>query len=198
MNDIINEPFSWCIFCHIPTSRHALCGGCARQSGVEAAWCVGERREGLKRALDAYKFERVRSAAATFATLLDDTLPVLEGDWVVTAVPTAASHVRARGYDHAELIARMVAKRRGLPYQALLARRGDQTQHFAKGRKQRHAIAHQAFSAHGKATKVLLIDDIVTTGATIQAVTEVLRSNGTEHIAVAVISRQPLDEMAHL
>jgi ComF family protein len=197
MNNIIEEPFGRCIFCLRLTGSGALCLPCGDKLDISAAWCVGERRDVLMRALDAYKFEHAKAAATVLARLLDQTLPILDDTVVVTAVPTVSSHIRERGYDHTELIARQFAKLRSLPYSSLIERHDSYTQHFAS-RRERLAHARKAFKASGSPEQVLLIDDIVTTGATAQAAAKALRDAGGKHIHIAIIARQPLDGSSDL
>ena len=196
-NDIKDEPYLRCIFCLRLTSQGALCALCAERHDLLSAWCVAERRSTLRTALDAYKFERVQAASEIFARLLDESVPLLEADVVVTSIPTVPAHIRERGYDHAGLIAKKFAKLRGLTYRPLLDRTDTHTQHFST-RRERVAHAERAFQARSCAERVLLVDDIVTTGATIQAAARVLTRAGAQEVCVGIIARQPLDEKADL
>ncbi|MDQ3958486.1 MAG: hypothetical protein M3273_09215 [Actinomycetota bacterium] len=90
----------------------------------------------------------------------------LDGD-VLCWVPGRRTDVRRRGYDHAEVLARAVAARLGLPAMALLRAAGprqDQTTLTAAQRKSNLRGAFVARRAHGR---VVLVDDVMTTGATI-------------------------------
>jgi ComF family protein len=165
--------------------------------GLRGAWCVGERRGALLASLDAYKFERTKAAAGEFARLLDATTPIIESECVVTSIPTAPSHIRVRGYDHAALIAQEFARLRGLPFLQMLDRESSGTQHFST-RRERFIDAKQAFTLRQSRPAVFLIDDIVTTGATLEAATELLLEGGATRVYVGVIARQPLDDSAHL
>lgn len=197
MNDIKELPYERCIFCLRLTTRGSLCSLCSERNHLLSAWCVGERTAALRTALDAYKFEHVKAAADTFAQLLHEAMPQLNGNVVVAAIPTAPAHIRERGYDHAELIARKFAKLRGLPYRSLLERTDTHTQHFAT-RGERLHYADKAFRAIRIEQQVLLIDDIVTSGATIQAAARELKRAGVESLQVGIIARQPLDVKADL
>jgi len=155
---------------------------------------VGSRQDSLKRLINLYKFERTLSGAQTLAMLADTILPILPPDTHVTFVPTISSHVRQRGYDHMSLLARELAKRRALPQKQLLGRIGKNVQH-GTDRKTRLTQQKGTFVVRDTIPEspVLLIDDIYTTGATINEAVKTLRTQTTQPIIVLVIARQPLE-----
>lgn len=190
--DIINEPFSGCLVCRGP-ARNGICGSC--QTYYEAAWCVGERDEGLRRLIDQVKFSRAKSGIAELSGLLEAILPSLPDDTVVVPIPTVASHVRRRGYAHVERAAKELARLKGLRYDPLLRRRNDVVQ-FGSSRAQRLAQAKKAFTVPGRISgnhPWLIVDDVVTTGATMQFAARELRRTGATQVFVVAITRQPLD-----
>ena len=104
-------------------------------------------------------------------------------------VPGRSKDIRVRGFDHAELIARTVATVTGLPLVGCLERTGyrpDQTTLSGVGRR---ANLEGAFSATGAPDRVVLIDDLVTTGATATACARALREVGTTRVEVAAPCR---------
>ena len=109
---------------------------------------------------------------------------------VVTWVPTTAARRRDRGYDQSLLLAKAVARRLGLPCRRLLRRRG----HPQEGRD---AVARrsgpQLSADRAVAGSVLLIDDVVTTGATLAAAAAALRAAGVAEVYAAALaySRPP-------
>lgn len=90
----------------------------------------------------------------------------LRGD-VVTWVPCAPRDARARGYDHAAVLARSVARRLGLPAAPLLAPNRHRSDQTGLGAAQRRENLKDAFVARPVHGRVVLVDDVVTTGATI-------------------------------
>ncbi len=190
--DIINEPFSGCIVCRAP----AVSGVCTKhQSPIDAAWVSGERDEVLGRVIDAYKFERCRSAHKDLARIVLDVLPILPQGIVVTSVPTVRAHVRERGYDHAKLIAQEIAKRRNLPYQTVLRRLTNDRQRGAS-RKDRFKQAERAYDVRktDMPESVLLVDDVVTTGATLHFAARTLKQAGVRVVFAVAVAKQPLDQ----
>lgn len=191
--NIVNERELLCAACKRPTGASGRCNSC--RAPYDRIWYVGERRDGLQRLIGLYKFERARSAYRTLGDLILTQLPNLPSDTVVVPVPTLAAHVRERGYDHTLLIARYVAKKRGLRLDSVIGRRGGTTQRHTTA-KQREQQAKTAFEAKGYLrpdVPYLLIDDVVTTGATIKYASEALKRIGAKDVWVAVVAYQTLD-----
>jgi ComF family protein len=145
--------------------------------------------------IGALKFRNAYAAATPLSELLNDTIDQLPADTIVVPVPTVTSHIRERGYDHTRLIAGRFARQRRLQMHSVITRNGSARQRGAN-RSQRIAQAKGAFSVTGNinpAATYLLIDDVMTTGATIKYAAEALHQAGATQIWVAIIARQPLD-----
>ncbi|HYP24518.1 MAG TPA: phosphoribosyltransferase family protein [Actinomycetota bacterium] len=99
---------------------------------------------------------------------------------VVTWVPGNPVEARRRGYDHGEVLARLVAARLGMPVTSLLVPAGakkDQTTLSGAQRRENPKGAFVARTVHGR---VVIVDDVMTTGATICACAGALRRAGAE------------------
>lgn len=195
--DIVSEPFCGCIVCRRPTTDAGICYDCP--TTYERAWVVAERTDSIEQLLDNYKFSHQKANALVFADLLNEVLPDFsQQSPVVTAIPTITPHIRMRGYDHVALVAKKLATARGLTYQQLLTRQNT-TKQIGSSRQQRFENAKRAFTCVAKLPKdqpILLIDDVFTTGATLQYGAQALQKAGAERIWIAVIARQPLDKEA--
>ncbi len=190
--DITSEPFPSCLMCLQPTNGNNLCRRCSLGSPFEALWCVSERRDVVQRLIGAYKFSSVRSADIALAKLLDARLPALDIS-VITYVPTIDRHIRERGYDHMKRIANALGGLRNRKVIRLVRRHTQDIQHSV-GKKKRAEQAGKAFySLPCKSMEILLIDDIFTTGATLNAAAKALKNAGAEKVYGLVIARQPLD-----
>jgi len=111
----------------------------------------------------------------------------------VTWAPTTPGRRRQRGFDQAESIARAVAAHLGVPCRRLLDRDGGAAQ-TGRGRRARLAPGSRPrFRAHPRVggARVLVVDDIVTTGATLQAADTALRRAGATSVTLAAIAATP-------
>ena len=190
--DIIHEPFLGCILCGA-YSPYGICQ--THNSPITRAFTVSTRGGTLETLINRLKFERSKGAARSLAELLDDSLPLLPKEICITSIPTVRSHIRKRGYDHASLITHHFAMMRQRVPTILLRRRTTTTQHTVD-RETRMTQAENAFEMLPlkdiKGRTVLLIDDIVTTGSTLQAAARALMGAGAT-VWVATLAYQPLD-----
>ena len=190
--NITSRSFSRCIVCNQPS----LVGVCIEHNKTyQNAWIVGSRRGVLQLLIGNLKFQNMKEAAGSLAQLLDARLPQFSNDTILVPIPTAPAHIRERGYDHALLIARYLAGLRQLPLERVLARRDTKTQHHAN-RADRITQARSAFRLDkpvDPAKRYVIIDDVYTTGATIDAASQFLKAAGARFIGVAILARQPLD-----
>lgn len=191
--DIVNDIFQHCLGCgQLASAATGICGEC--HLPYSRAWCIGERIGVLGKLIDAYKFERTYAAHKIFAELLAVILPELPENVVIVSIPTVAAHIRQRGYDHTRQIAKVLAKRTGRRLASPLIRATTTKQRDAS-RAVRIAQAKHAFKVKtiDANTCYLLVDDVVTTGATVKYAAKTLRDAGAKDVWVAAIARQPLD-----
>ena len=135
------------------------------------------------------KYRNARAAlpvlAAAIATLVDPAT----GD-VVTWAPTTAVRRRDRGFDQARLLARAVARRLHRPCRSLLKREPGPPQ---TGRPKRDRLTGPGFTVTGRLqARVLVVDDVVTTGATMLAAAQALKAAGARTVTGAAAARTPL------
>ncbi len=110
---------------------------------------------------------------------------------VVTWAPTSTARRRERGFDQGELLARHIAAQLGLPAKRLLEREastGPQT-----GRSRRERLAGSLFRARPDVRNrhVLVVDDVVTTGATMRHAAEALRDAGAAEVLLYAVASTP-------
>lgn len=181
-----------CVSCHKIMKNYETCPSCQKTLPLRHVWVVSEYQNLANTLVYKLKFERAIAAAAYIARLMHETMPYFE-NLLVGSVPTATSHQRQRGYDQAELIARSFAKLRGLPYENMLLRRG-QSRQVGANRSERLRQLKGAFQTtkpdriNGR--HILLIDDVVTTAATIGEAARTLKAAGARQVNAAVFAQK--------
>jgi len=141
----------------------------------------------------ALKFHNRIDLGRAFGVLLAERARAWRGD-AVLALPLAAQRLRERGYNQAEEIARIVAARLGRP----LLRNGlVRTRHCASQQglrlEQRRVNVRDAFAASPAAAglHLLLIDDVLTSGSTLDQAAAALLGAGALSVTNAVVARTP-------
>ena len=115
--------------------------------------------------------------------------------WVVSWIPMHEVKKRKRGFDQAEILATKLGERLGMRVVALLKRKKKTVPQFGLGEKERKRNLRGAFKIRSGVKKsvlkkkVLLIDDIWTTGSTMREGARVLRKNGVEEVWGVVVAR---------
>jgi ComF family protein len=147
--------------------------------------------EGVARELVArVKYRNARASVAWLADAMVERLPTGTDVHVVTWAPTTPQHRRARGFDHAELLARAVGRGTRLPVRALLTRLPGPAQTGAR-RDERRAGPKFRARPDAQGRSVLLVDDVVTTGATLAAAAAALVRGGARTVSGLVAARTP-------
>ena len=155
---------------------------------------VGEFSGCLHDVVNGMKFKKHRGAANYLGGLLsrriigDGLVPGVDVH-AVTWVPTSARRRRERGFDPSELMARMVGAQLGLPVVRTLVRADSGEQKTQGGVERWNGPGFRGRCIHY--SRVLLIDDVVTTGATLAAASGALRTAGVSHIHVAAVAATP-------
>lgn len=182
-----------CASCGLVQHRGDTCP--ARDAAFACAWSP-VAYDGVARGLvRALKYDGTLAAARLMAAQIATNAPswLLGGDVrsaVLVPVPTVRMRTRRRGFDPAALLARELATRTGLTVDACLRRRGRARQ-VGAGRRQRRDSARLRVELSGEAPAglVVLVDDVHTTGATLQACAAALRAAGTPRVHAVTYAR---------
>lgn len=183
-----------------------VCPGCGREHLGRCASCAEHLRlahpaqphhaplahEGVPRRLVlGLKYRNARSVARDLAVPIALSVPD-PGLWqVVTWAPTSARRIAERGYDPAELLAREVASLLGLPCKRLLNRSRRSLPQRGKGRAARLQGPEFVGRPLWRAPRVLLIDDVTTTGATLRQGAAALVRAGAREVRCLAATAAP-------
>ena len=179
----------------------ALCGPCLadppRHDGIAAGTLYGE---GSRKLVLAFKHGRRIALAPMLARLIAARLPTLEGEWLVIPVPLHRWRLWARGFNQAALLGRELAKVSGASLLVDGLVRTKRTPMLGGlGRKARMRALSGALVANSRradalrGAQVILVDDVLTSGATSDACVRTLKRAGAAKVIVACFARV-LDE----
>jgi predicted amidophosphoribosyltransferase len=180
-----------CARCGAPAQRPVHeCGGCrGRRLGFESAAAALLFDGAVRDLVHGFKHGGLRALAVPSAALMAVLLPPPEAE-LVTWVPADPLRQAMRGYHPAQLLAERLAEHWRLPYRPLL--RGPLWRRPQRGlsRAQRRANVRGAFAATAAVRgRVVLVDDVHTTGATLTAAALALRRAGAEAVTAATLAR---------
>lgn len=148
----------------------------------------------MRRALAALKYagaSRVAPVLAGLAAPTLDRLRPISGDASLVPVPVHAERLAARGYDQAALLAAALGREARLPVVPALVRVRATTKQHRLDRAARLRNLRGAFAVNGRAPPVaILVDDIITTTATLEACAGVLHDAGCEAVYGLAIARE--------
>jgi ComF family protein len=120
--------------------------------------------------------------------------PADRGPPALVPVPLHPARQRRRGFNQAESLARAVAKRTGLPVARCLCRDGPRTPQVGRGRVERLSGVCGAIElrrGHESPARAIIVDDVITTGATVAACAAALRAAGGRELAAIAYARTP-------
>ena len=189
-NHILSIHQSFCPNCKSFTSN----GKCSHCPNLPPTYIIGERSDLLGKIIHDYKYNSVRSLARPLADLMNTILPCTDAPSVIVPLPTIDRHIRERGFDHTWLIAKLLAKLRGNHCQPkhLLLRATNTTQ-VGTNRSLRISQAQNAYRLNPKIAidlnfTYILLDDVWTTGASMQNSIKILQQAGVNQTIVALLS----------
>lgn len=178
-----------------------LCSRCARRlaaaepllgsgaAGLDRAWSAAPHEGTARELVAALKFRRLPPVAELMADRIQWLAPGTLLSGTIVPVPTAPLRSALRGFDPAAEIATALAERTSLPLSTCLARRGGGRQ---VGKRRAQRIGHPPrIRTRGEVPRsVLLIDDVLTTGATLASCARALRQAGAVRIVAITFTRR--------
>jgi ComF family protein len=182
-----------CRVCAVPiVSSHArLCGEClSRPPSFSSVLAYGLYSGTLREAVHLFKFRGIRRLGRPLGRLLC-SLPVPKADMIVP-VPLSKGRLRQRGFNQSLLLARSLSKDLGIHLSMdCLVKRRDTPPQTGLGANERVKNLKNAFETRGDVAgkRVILLDDVMTTGATVRECAKTLARAGAGEIIVVVLAR---------
>lgn len=175
---------STCYLCNRLTLDWRVCASCRHKTKLRGV-IVGSHYEAeIKDLIRKLKYQRAVEAAEPLAALLSPLVNPARFD-LISWVPANTTHQRRRGYNQAQLIAASLAQNLQLPSRPTLAKLG-QSRQVGTSRQKRLAQVKDAFyplrQKGIEKARILLVDDVVTTGATLSECSKVLKAAGAKYI----------------
>jgi ComF family protein len=177
-----------------PLNEDGRCGLCSRGlNGFDRVYSFGEYDGTLRRLIHLFKYSGFKPLAAPFGRLLLSALPRDQPFDLIVPMPLHWRRAWQRGFNQAELLSRVVSKRIHSPVvNALRRKRPTRIQAGLTNAERRDNVAG-AFELRPRKTvqgsHVLLIDDVLTTGATASAAALALKRAGARRVTTLTLAR---------
>ncbi|MBZ5577141.1 MAG: ComF family protein [Acidobacteriia bacterium] len=161
--------------------------------GFDAAYCFGSYEGLLREWIHLYKYGRIKTLARPLEQLLARAVPRDERFDAIVPVPLHWRRQWQRGFNQAELLARGLSRRLGIPVvKALRRSRSTQAQAGLSNTGRRKNVTAAFRSRRGQVVagqRILLIDDVMTTGSTAAACAMALKRAGAARVALGTVAR---------
>lgn len=177
-----------------PLDEHDLCTVC-RESSVnfDSAYSFGSYEGTLRQLIHLFKYGKIESLAAPLSQFVARAIPLDQSFDVVVPMPMHWRKHWERGFNQAQLLAEPIAKRYGLKLSSNVARGRYTKSQAGLTEAQRRDNLKDSFVVRKpdqlRAKRVLLVDDVFTTGATLRAATAVLKAAGAAQVTAVTLAR---------
>ncbi len=157
--------------------------------GLDRAWSSAPHEGVARNLVAALKFRHLLPVAELMADRIQWLAPAHLLSGTVMPVPPAPNRLRRRGFDPAGELAAALAVRLEAPLEPCLARRGGRRQ-VGRRRAERLGQPPRIHAAGTVPRSVLLVDDVLTTGATMSACAQALRAAGAARVCAVTFARR--------
>ncbi len=193
-------PNTRCFYCKKPSLlgfTHPRCEGRGRIDGLVSFFYYDKIMRGF---IKTVKYRLSYKVLEEFLALLyyekdpfSDFTNFIGKEWVIVPIPLHKKRFIERGFNQAELIAEFIAKKTGMKVRDLLLRKKDNPpQALLKRKLERHRNTLGLFSLKEETFvkgNIILVDDVVTTGKTVEAAARVLKKAGANQVVVFTLAK---------
>ncbi|AKL93766.1 putative amidophosphoribosyltransferase [Clostridium aceticum] len=201
--DLVYPPDLYCIVCNKYLSqekKHSICQGCFEETllkkyAFQGSFAVGPHEGSLKKLVYRLKYQDATYLARAMGAMMAEVYKreTLEAD-ILMAVPLHQKKEKQRGYNQAHLLVKYMSKKLGIAYmEHNLIRVKDTDVMYNQTRQARQKNIEDAFYTRNPQAinkkKILLVDDIFTTGATVEACKKALIEAEARSVEVLTFTR---------
>jgi ComF family protein len=183
----------FCVSCRTPFQNSYpldAAGRCALCRGFDAAYSYGAYADVLRQLIHLFKYGKIKPLARPLGALLARALPRDEAFDLAVPVPLHWRRHWQRGFNQAELLAQELSRRTGIPVVRDLRRvRATSAQAGLSNGARRQNVAQAFRSRSVRNKRILLIDDVMTTGATATSCALALKQAGARRVSFLTVAR---------
>jgi ComF family protein len=177
-----------------PLDERDLCTICREsQANFDAAYSFGSYEGALRDLIHLLKYAKVESLAGPLGRMMLSAAPPSANFDLVVPMPMHWRKRWERGFNQAELLAAPLARLYGIKLSRCLRRSRYTKAQASLGQRERLENLANSFSVHNRAAlagkRILLVDDVFTTGATLRAATAALKDAGVSHVSALTLAR---------
>ena len=188
---VVEEPS--CERCGRPLGDSSACDNCGEDWSIDRIRAPFLYGGVIRQAIHNFKYDNLRDIASLLAGYMYECLKEhsLDAD-IIIPVPLHPRRLRERGYNQAALLARKLGEMAGIPVQEdrLIRRLHTRSLATSPSREARYDIVSNAFAVNGgfQGKRVLLVDDVSTTGATLNAGARMMKAAGAAYVSGIVVA----------
>ena len=159
--------------------------------GFDEAFCYGAYEGTLRKLIHLFKYNGIHRLSRPLGALLADALPRDRQFDLLTAVPLHWRRRWQRGFNQSELLGKAIGRARGIAVKNLLRRGWATRAQAGLSNAQRRENVAGAFRARRRVAglRILLVDDVMTTGATAGACARALKKAGAKSVSLLALAR---------
>jgi len=174
--------------------EHGLCTVCREMLvNFDSAYSFGSYEGSLRKLIQLFKYGKIESLASPLSRFVLRAIPLDQAFDTVIAMPMHWRKQWERGFNQAHLLAQPVAKRYGLKLSSNLGRRRYTKSQAGLTEAERRENLKDSFCIRKpeqlRGKRVLLVDDVFTTGATLRSAAAILKTAGAAHVTAATLAR---------
>jgi ComF family protein len=188
-------PLHHCVVCAVPLGESRICGAClAKPPAFDHSVAAMNYAFPINALLHSLKYQTNLALTPVLADLLTARIDAGALPDFIVPMPLHSARLRERGFNQALEIARRVSKRLDVPLLSAICRRVKDTRsQTGLPWREREKNIRNAFACEGNLSgkRIAIVDDVMTTGSTLNELAKVLRKSGAVHISGWVIARTP-------